>query len=131
MREKLLSEEYTLVASCVGEGVAHKYKGFLQLKERVDIESVLKTPTLIKKLEKESEDLGIMYTVICGLATKYENKEILEKIFAVMKEIENKDFGVFLLRLLKSYGKKKFVSQLMQSKIWEESLHDIYSKYIV
>jgi len=52
----------------------------------------------------------------------------MEEILQVVENIEREEFGVFLLRLLKSARTKEFIGDLTKSKAWE-SLYKKYNKY--
>lgn len=118
-------EEFDLVATCVGEGVAHEYRGFLDLKRKVKLDEILKNPKKIKTLDS----VGLKYSAISGLAEKYRgDKKLLDPVLNVVEELDP-EFGIFLLRLLRSV-RKDFQADLMKSKVWDR-LYKNYGKYLL
>lgn len=120
-----LEEDLMLVSSCVGEGAALEYNGFVKLKKKVNVEDIIKHPEKVKKID----DVGLKYTLISGLAEKYKSdRKRLNDILAVIDYMDP-EFGVFLMRLLRGMFPKKFPQDLMQCKNWE-GLFKRFNKYI-
>jgi len=114
-----------LVASAVGEGLAHEFITFVKLKKKIDVAELLKNP--IKA--KEIKDIDLKYSLISVLTDKYrENPKLLNDIFGICEYMES-EFAILLLRYVSTIGKGKFVSEAVKSKKWLE-LSKQYGKFL-
>lgn len=118
------NERQLLISTCVGEGAGHEFAGFVRLKKKVRIEEILRNPQ--KVLELTEADLK--YSVVIGLSERYRretkdkngdliglNRQII-KVISLMDE----EFGVFLLRLMKSIDTTKFANLMMNEPSWDK-----------
>jgi hypothetical protein len=123
---KNMDEEVRLVATCVGEGAANVYSGFIRLKNKVKIDEILKDPTKAKNID----EVGLKYTLISGLAEKYRHdRKLCDPIIQVVDNIDA-EFGVFLMRMMKGYQKKHFSDDLAKSPTWKK-IFQKYNKYVL
>jgi len=117
-----LQEEYELVASQVGEGVALEYQAFVKLKDKIDIKEVLEHPEKAKKITAIDEK----FSLTSGLAEKYkQDKKLANKVLCVIEHINGEEFGVFLLRLMRDQRPTTFRDDIMACPQWKV----IYSKF--
>lgn len=122
---KSIDEQFELVATCVGEGAAHEYRGFVKLKNKVNVADILKNPEKVTQLK----EVGLKYSLVSGLAEKYKSdRKLLDKILLVIDHMDA-EFGVFLLRLMKGMNSSAFVKDLMNSKHWK-NLYNRFNKYL-
>ena len=120
-----LEEDLMITTSCVGEAAALEYNGFLMLRNKVDLDDILKNPSSVTKYK----EISLKYTIISGLSEKYRsNRKNLEKILLVINHLDS-EFGIFLLRLLRGARPKTFAGDLTSTKTWEE-LFDRFHKFI-
>ena len=128
--EKDTEKEFELVATCVGEGPALEYQGFLKLKEKVNIDQILNNPKKVRDI-KEAD---IKYSLVSGLAERYrkdtlqkgdKEKKNLPQILEVGDNLDA-EFGIFLLRLMKSMNPTKFIGEMMNHPIW---VNKLFKKY--
>jgi hypothetical protein len=121
-----LEEEFDICASCVGEGTAREYQAFLKLKNKVNIEDILKHPEKVRKIE----DLGIKHSLVSGLSEKYNAKrELIDPVLGVVDYLDE-EFGVFLLRMMKGVQPKYFLTDLMKAKRWQ-ALSKKFGKFLL
>lgn len=125
--DKDLDAIYMLASSCVGEGAATEFSGFVKLKKQVNIDDILKNPKKVKDLKEP----GLKYTLVSGLSERYRHdRKRVDVILGVVKEMDN-EFGVFLLRLMKGVQKGNgFIQDLMKSKHWE-ALSGRFDKFLL
>lgn len=125
-----VEEEYITAATCIGEGAALEYQGFIKLKKRINIKDILDNPEKVNGIT----DVGLKYTLISGLAEKYRgDRKLLDSVFNVVNHMEKEKFGeefaVFLLRLLKGTNEKYFLADIPSCKNWQQVFKD-YSRLI-
>lgn len=122
-----LEDEFMTVSTCIGEGAALEYQGFVKLQKKVKVNDILRDP----KKVKEITDSGELYSLISGLAEKYKNdRKNMNIILEVIYHMNKADFGVFLLRLMKAFNSKKFVEDVSKSKNWDK-IYKQYNKYLL
>jgi len=98
-----------LTASAVGEGTALEFIAFLKLQTKIDINSILKNPKQIKKIE----EIDLKYVLIGTLSEKYrKDKKLLTKILPTTEFLEP-EFAVLLLRFLKAYHPADFKKEML------------------
>jgi len=98
-----------LTASAVGEGTALEFIAFMKLQTKIDIDSILKNPSQIKKIE----EIDLKYVLIGTLSEKYrKDKKLLDKIIPVCEFLEP-EFAVLLLRFLKAYHPEHFKKEML------------------
>jgi hypothetical protein len=120
-----LEEDLMIVSSCVGEGTALEYNGFIKLKKKINVEDIIKNPHKVQEIK----DVGLKYTLISGLAEKYKaDRKRLDEILPVIDYMDP-EFGVFLMRLLRGMFPTQFPNDLMKCKNWEK-LFKRFNKYI-
>lgn len=121
-----LEKEYKLIASCVGEGAATEYHGFVKLKRKINIADILKNPKSVADITQPD----LLYSLVSGLAEKYkQDKKKMDEILAVIDHLSD-EFGVFLLRMMKAFNQKTFVNDLMAAKSWKK-LYSRFGKFIL
>lgn len=98
-----------LIASSVGEGTALEFIAFLKLQTKIDIESILKNPKQIKKIE----EIDLKYVLLGTIAEKYrKDKKVLVKCLGVCEYLQP-EFAVLLLRFLKAYHPEHFKKEML------------------
>lgn len=121
-----------LCCSAIGEGVAREFIAFCNLKEKFNIEDLIKNPQKLKDIE----DISIKYLLLSSVAERYAKKEegidfkkIIE-ISKVLDEIKNAEFVALLWRFCCQYTKNSglFKDDFMKSDEFE--LINKYGKYI-
>jgi len=81
----------------------------MKLQTKIDIESILKNPSQIKKIE----EIDLKYVLIGTLSERYrKDKKILSKIVPVCEFLEP-EFAVLLLRFLKAYHPEHFKKEML------------------
>ena len=119
---------YNVVASHAGEGVAERFRAFLQVRQNLDLNELLDNPEEAAKLREYSEDEK--YSIVTALASRYSNdKSIAENLVKLAANMEN-EYGILLLRISKQYRKDHLVDHLVESDEWD-SLHDEYADYLI
>lgn len=114
-----------LVASAVGDGVAHEFSTFIKLKNKIDIADLFKNP----KKVKEIKEIDLKYSLISVLTEKYrDNAKNLEPILNVCEHFEN-EFAILLLKYISAIGKDKFFRDAIKLKQWLE-LSKVYGKFL-
>lgn len=122
-----------LVSSCVGEGIALEFMTFLKLKNKLDIDDLLKNPEKIKKITKVDEK----YALLGALSERYKkDQKIMKPCIEICKNLEP-EFAILLLRYLlntyKAIQKKendyitKFSKELLKNGGYEQIKK--YGKY--
>lgn len=123
-------EELRLVAgTCIGEGVASEYIGFLEIQNLVNLDEIIKKPELLRTVK----DTGQKYFIVSGLAEKYkDNHMTFEEMFGVstiLYEINSAEFVALLWRLCSRMNKAKFKKDFI-SKEQTHPLRTTFLKYI-
>ena len=115
-----------MVASCVGEGSALEYTSFVKLKNRINLDEILRKPELAKKITEPD----LKYSMVSGLAEMYKHsRKVIPQILEAIGYIDA-EFGIFCLRLMKGMGKKnEFEDDVVASKQWKK-LFNKYGKYL-
>jgi hypothetical protein len=109
-----MDEIRELVATCIGDGTAFEYYGFLKCKINLDIKDILEHP--IKAQDITQPDL--IYVLCSTLAEKYKHdKKLLEKILDVCEYVQP-EFSVFLMRLIKAISPLSFVDDVSKLPAW-------------
>lgn len=121
-----LEDKEVCVSSCVGEGTAHEFMAFCRLKNKININDILKNP----KLAEEVKDVDLKYSLITALAEKYrEDKKSIPKILEVSEHIET-EFAMLLLRLMKAINSSYFEKEIVKLPIWKDNLSKKYVRLL-
>jgi hypothetical protein len=119
-KDKDLDYKEILVSSSVGEGVASEFIAFLKLKEKININEILKKPETVKKITS----LDLRYSLLGAIVEKYrEDNKVLGQALEVTNYLEA-EYAILLLRFLKA-TRKTFVKDAIKLPIWKE----LYKKY--
>lgn len=122
-----IEDSLNMVSSCVGEGTALEFHGYIKLKKKVNINDILKNPKKVKELDN---NIGLKYTLISGLSEKYKSdRKLMDAILAVVDYMDN-EFSVFLLRLMKGTMPKEFVKDIMAAPNWKPLFKEL-GKFIM
>jgi MoxR-like ATPase len=120
---KKLEEMSDIAASKCGDAFAVKFRSFLELSRKIDLDAIIAKPELIKEY-KDNEKLDIYYAIISGIA--FRCKENFGKVFEPALKIANyiqDEYAIFMLRMIESIaGRAKLVSGLKKSQFWHEKL---------
>lgn len=117
--------EYTLIASCIGEGVAKEFVAYRKMSQKLDIDKILK-----KGDDYEFPDaIDVRYALVTALAERYaQNPKQLADIIKIWKRC-SPEFTIVSLKLAKAYRPKTFGRELIKLKEWTDLATD-YSKYL-
>jgi len=119
-------EEKMLIASCVGDGVAHEFIAFRKMKEKLNIDKIISEP---EKFVSPKE-VDTKYALAGGLASKYSSKpDSLKAILKILMKFEP-EFTAITLKLCKSYRPTRIGTELLKLKEWD-TLSKEYAKYIL
>ena len=103
---------HSLVASAIGEGVAVEFSAFLKLRNTVDLNEILKKPSIMEQYDQPD----IRYAIVGGLAEKYyTNNKVFEKLIEVCEHIPA-DFGVLMLKMMAGNNKVSFKNSIMKNQ---------------
>lgn len=114
-------EELNCIASAnISKGIASEFLSYLKYQDKVKMKEVLKDPSKIKELTKDTKDgLGIMYFIITSLADWYRDKkatfEDIINVTKVLDELNKPEFVSLLWRLSLAYN-PKFEDEFSTSK---------------
>lgn len=129
-----IREQEILISSAVGEAIALEFITFLKLKNKLDIDKLLKNPEEIKKIT----EIDQKYALLGALIERYKrDQKILGSCLDIVRNLEA-EFSILLLRYLlntfKSIDKSedyiyKFTQELNKHKSYD--LINTYSKYFI
>jgi len=117
-----------LVSSAISEGIAQEFIAFCKIKDKIDLDDLIKNPKGLKDIE----DISIKYFLTTAIADKYREeklkfKKVLE-ISKVLDEIENAEFVALLWRMCYAYN-EKFKEEFLLNV--DNKMADKYSKYLI
>ena len=116
------------VAGAVGQGVASEFRAFLELRETVDLNEILKNPEKVKELDNAENAVDLKYSVLSGLAAEYKNKTgVLDNLVKVATHLDT-EFGTLLLRLSKSHHPRHFEKHMMENEDFDDHIENM-AKY--
>lgn len=128
---KNIDEVKLIAAPLIGEGVATELRSHIKMSEKIDVKKILNKP---KEIEKYSgvNNLDKKYSIVAEVAEMYRNQKkgenVLDKALALCQYIEP-EFGMFMVKLMKSYSKNSFATELLKCSNWSSVAKD-YSKYL-
>ena len=115
-------------STAIGEGISEEFTAFCNLRNKIDIDSIIKNP---KKL-KDIKEIDILYFLISSFVDLYTSKKInFNKIIEVSKVLDKENKAEFVTLLWKwSFlnNKKDFVKEF--TKLNEENLINKYGKLL-
>lgn len=125
-----------LVCSAIGEGIAREFIGFSKLKEKVNLEEIIKNPKKIKELA-ETDDLGTLYLVLTAVAERFKNEKDTDfiKILEITRELDNSnktEFVALLWKLCVTMDYARFQDGYLSDKNpkWCEDIINKFSTFI-
>jgi len=117
----------TIISGSIGCGVASEYLAFIRLQKSINIDDILKNPEKVKDIT----GVDLRYSLISGLSKKYEkDRKVLEKLLYVCKNLQA-EYGVLLIKLLKSITPLKLGNDLVKLDVWNKDLGVEYGKYLL
>ena len=115
-------------AIMIGEGTALKFYTYIKMAEKINVKEILNNPELIKKYDKP-EDIDKKYSIISTVSEMYvKDKKVLDKALALCNYIEP-EYGMFMLRMMKSFCKGNFGTELNNTKNWQ-TISEKYFKFL-
>lgn len=128
-----------LVCSAIGEGVAREFIAFLRVKDKINLDEIIRDPRKLKKVK----EVSIKYLLTTTLAEKYSLKKIdikkINDVINVLDEIDSPEFVALLLQLCSQYTidrknrnrPSRFLQEFSKSKDLKADLINKYVKYIL
>lgn len=102
-------QEY--VGAAMGAEAGRDFVSFLKLSEAVDMNHLLENPASIKKYK--TGDPGLLYSICVSLLDYVGDDKALPKIFLVLKELNMKEYGVFVIDgIIRKRGKVQTITAL-------------------
>lgn len=117
-----------LVASAVGQATANQFRGFIKLRDEINLEDYLERPAKVKDLS--SPDLK--HSLISLTVEKWKEKQtqkLFKKILNLTGYLED-EFGVLLLRLIKKVDPEELKEKAKKVDKWEQ-ISQRYSEYLI
>ncbi len=91
---------FNFVSLCVGPEVATKFKAYVQLTEKLDLDKFIKEPVeYLEKIKKEDSYLSIIHSLIYSVAEKWKNSKISADILMNILKALDKEYTAALLKL--------------------------------
>jgi hypothetical protein len=114
----------------VGQAAACEFMAYVKSAKKVDINSILARPALIKQYE--GDDLSLQYAIIQGIVERWRSdKKVLGQAMLVGLEMTRVSMGAHLLRQLKNVDKDKFMASAVDKKIVpNETLTALQGRYL-
>jgi hypothetical protein len=117
------------VAGAVGEGIAIEFCAFLKLRDKVDVKTILNNPKMREKYSGP-DHIDTKYSIVTGIVEYYaKDKKVLDNVLAVTLYMEP-EYGMFMLRLIKTMTKTEFGSMLTKCKNWAKA-SELFEKYLM
>ena len=128
-----------LVCSAIGEGVAREFVAFIKVKDKINLDEIIRDPRKLKNVK----EISIKYLLTTTLAEKYSYKKIdlnkINEVIEVLDEIDSPEFVALLLQLCSQYTKdrknpnksSRFLQEFAKSKDLKADLINKYVKYIL
>ena len=116
-----------LASSTIGCGTAIEFVSFLKLREKIDLDAILKNPKEVSKINQ----LDMKYSLISLLSDWYEKnftKNDLSKLIEIASLMED-EFAILLLKMSKEKHKSSFINQITKIPLWS-TFGKTYGKYI-
>ena len=117
-----------LSTTAISEGIAREFCAFCRIKDKINLDEIIKNPKLISKIE----DISIKYFLITAIADKYKSDKIkFAKIGEVSKELDkinNAEFVALLWRICYN-AKEEFKNDFINGI--DTKLTTKYAKYII
>ena len=114
-------------SSAISEGIAREFSAFCKIKEQINLEEIIKTPS---KLESVKE-IDMKYFIVTALSERYKAKKIdFKNIMAISEELDRQksaEFVALFWRLCMRINPKKFKDEIINSK---SQIITKYTKYI-
>lgn len=98
-----------IATGLVGQAAATKFYAYVKSARKVDIDSILRNPELIKEYEKNPEDLSLIYALITGVVERFRHEpKVIRPAFEVSLFISRVELGTYMLRSLRAVNEKSF-----------------------
>jgi hypothetical protein len=79
----------------MGVNAGMDFVNFLKLSEKVDIDELLKKPSLIKKYN--TGDVGLIYSICVNLVDRASSIKDVANVFKVMEELGIDEYAIFIV----------------------------------
>lgn len=120
-----------ITGTAIGEGVAREFCAFCKIKDRINIEDIIKNPETLVNIK----EIDILYFVVGCLGEKYGDKKLaFDKIIAiseVLDKMNNPEFVNLLWLMCSRYNPRKFGLDFTNSSYKDNPIIKKYSKYLL
>jgi len=130
---KVESKTFELMCcSSIGEGIAKEFIAFCKIKDKMDLDKIIKNPKLIEKIT----DISVKYFLVSAITEKYKNNKLnfndIMGISEVLDKINNPEFVALLWKMCSVYTSKnnKFKKEFCDYK-GNDDLINKYSNYLL
>ena len=117
-----------IVCSAIGEGKAREFVAFCKLKDKLDLDAIIKNPSKIEKIK----GVDIKYLLVSAISERYSNGKIkFQKVIDISKVLDkcnDAEFVALLWRLCCSYT-DNFKKDFLNSE--EDAFIKRYGKYLI
>lgn len=117
-----------LLSGRVGEAVAIELLTFIKLKEKINVEDIIRNPKKVKDIQEISLKYSLLST-ISEYYRKHKKRETLEKIGEITTYLQA-EFGVLLLRMTRAIDSNFFRSELPKTKIYSKIAKN-FARYLL
>jgi hypothetical protein len=127
---KKIDENFELVVcSTIGEGIAREFLGFCRLKDKYDLENLIKNPKGLKDIT----DISVKYLFVGSVADLYKDDKIgfdkVKEVSGVLDECNNAEFVTLLWKLCINYNSEKFRKDFKKNN--DVKFAEKYFKYLL
>lgn len=123
----------TLASTMVGEGIATEFKGFLDMREKADVQEIRENPEMIKEYTGRG-DIDVKYSVMSGLAGIYrEDAQALSNLVEVaghLHDANDTEFAILMLKMASNYKSTHFRNNIVEEERFVEDLIEPFDDYI-
>jgi hypothetical protein len=130
-----MSEEDMEMVACayVGQAAGRQFMAYARVARKVDIDSVIKRPELIKEFEKE---VSMAYALCAGVVERFRNdKKVIGPAIEMSIHVGRPELGAFLIRSMKSLDPTGFMRlNFDEKKVSKDILERFakrYEKYLL
>ena len=124
--KNMKDEDVEMVATAyVGQASARQFMSYVKTARKVDIDSVIKKPELIKEFEKE---LSMIYAICTGIVEKFRtDKKVIRPAIEVSIHVSRPELGAYLMRSMKAVNPSGFMKMGFDEKVLDKDLLQKFS----
>jgi hypothetical protein len=119
---------FKLVASAIGTGIATTFKAFLEVRDTINFDDILKNPQEVENITKINMQYSLV-SLICQWLEKNHKKDDMDKLIEIM-QYQNPEFAILTLKMVVNNYMKQVEKYFPQNKIWKKKLSLEYAKYL-